>query len=84
MVFSDALAAGTPVIATPVGDLPELIENHPVGVVADSASVAGIAAAIREAVRGTPRAHREALAGLALEFDPARAAAAVLDALAAP
>ncbi|MBT8447399.1 MAG: glycosyltransferase, partial [Gammaproteobacteria bacterium] len=78
VVFSDALAAGTPVIATPVGDLPELLGEHAVGVCASAATAAGMAAAIREAVNGVPGAHAGALATLARDFDIRRSAADVL------
>ena len=38
VVFSDAIQSGTPVISTPVGDLPQLIKNNHCGVVADEIS----------------------------------------------
>ena len=50
VVFSDAMQAHRPVIATPVGDIPKLIETYACGVLAAEVSAAGIAAAIRRAL----------------------------------
>jgi glycosyltransferase involved in cell wall biosynthesis len=43
VVFSDAMQMGTPVIATPVGDLRALIEEHRCGVLADAVSASSLA-----------------------------------------
>lgn len=42
VVFSDAIQAGCPLLATPVGDLRRLIEQYGVGIVANSVSAAEI------------------------------------------
>lgn len=54
VVFSDAMQAHRPVIAAPVGDIPELIQTYACGVLATEASAAGIADAIRRALMTPP------------------------------
>lgn len=49
VIFSDALQMGTPVIATPIGDLPDLIEQHSCGIVAEACSPQALARAIETA-----------------------------------
>jgi len=46
VVFSDAMQMGTPVIATPVGDLRALIAEHGCGVLVDDVSVNSLARAL--------------------------------------
>lgn len=49
VIFSDALQMGTPVIATPVGDLQTLIAEYQCGVLADDCSSESLARAIEKA-----------------------------------
>ncbi len=49
VIFSDALKMGTPVIATPVGDLQPLIAEHQCGVLADDCTSESLAKAIEKA-----------------------------------
>ena len=49
VIFSDALQMGTPVIATPVGDLQQLIAEHQCGVLADDCTSESLARAIEKA-----------------------------------
>jgi len=49
VIFSDALQMGTPVIATPVGDLQQLIAEHRCGVLADDCTSESLARAIEKA-----------------------------------
>ena len=51
VVFSDALHYGCRIVATPVGDLPHLINSHDVGVVAKDVSATALVEAISTAVR---------------------------------
>lgn len=53
VVFSDAMKAGVPVVATPVGDLPQLLRDGPTGVLAGAVDAEAFAAAI-EALLATP------------------------------
>jgi len=64
VVFSDALQARKPVIATPVGDLPRLLQDGAAGVLAEAPSASAYAAAIETAVfrsTGPPGTPLEAL-----------------------
>ncbi|MAL02732.1 MAG: hypothetical protein CL625_00430 [Arenimonas sp.] len=68
LVFSDALKAGCPVVAMPVGDLTDLVSERGVGWVADDVSATSFAAALRRALEGDPSGRKEAVAELAREF----------------
>jgi len=50
VIFSDAMQLGTPVIATPVGDLPRLHDRFACGVLATAADSRDFAGAIRQAL----------------------------------
>ena len=69
VIFSDAAQLRRPLIATPVGDLPRLFEQHEFGVLAQAATADAIAAALREAL-DTPASRFSAqLEALARQFD---------------
>jgi glycosyltransferase involved in cell wall biosynthesis len=74
VIFSDTVQLGTPLIATPVGDLPRLFDQHRVGVLADDASAAGIASALRTALAGNAQDFTGSLASVAAKFDVAQVA----------
>lgn len=70
VVFSDALKLGRPVVATPVGDLEELVATPAgCGILATEASSAGIRAAIERAVSEGPGPYVEGVAKVGLGFD---------------
>jgi glycosyltransferase involved in cell wall biosynthesis/SAM-dependent methyltransferase len=76
VVFSDALQYGCRIIATPVGDFPNLITSHNIGVLADDASATSIAQAISTAVRMRFDANESSSHGdLRMQFDIAASAA---------
>lgn len=50
VVFSDAMQCRTPVVAMPVGDLPELIPQNNVGIVADEVTSKAYTSAIKRAL----------------------------------
>ncbi len=54
VVFSEAMRASCPVIATPVGDLPWLLETYKVGVLADEVSADALMRAMRRAMEQPP------------------------------
>ncbi|MCA9392712.1 MAG: glycosyltransferase family 4 protein [Candidatus Omnitrophica bacterium] len=55
VIFSDAMQCGTPVVSTPVGDLPYFIDKYRCGVVSDGVTPLSYAAAIKGALKGSKR-----------------------------
>lgn len=53
VIFSDAMKAGIPVVSTPVGDLPHLLQDGPTGVLAKAVNAEAFASAI-ESFLATP------------------------------
>lgn len=78
VIFSDAMKLGRPVIAMPVGDLPSLYANAAAGVLAERADAAAFAAAMRRAIRRSPREFEAAVNLQAAAFDLGRIAARLL------
>ncbi len=74
VVFSDAMQAGCPVIATPVGDLPQLLNQYSCGVAANAVNAFAMADAIREALATTPARYDDGIRLAADAFDLAAAA----------
>lgn len=72
VVFSDAMQLQTPVISTPVGDLPALLDRFDAGILADDTSAEAFAAAIGAAVRRDAAACRPGIGQAAREFDLAK------------
>ena len=68
VIFSDCMQANTPVIVTPVGDLPRLVDNYGVGVIAENVSSTALATAIRSALQSPPSLYEKGLALAAHEF----------------
>ena len=52
LIFSDAMKLDRPVVATPVGDLPKLLQTYKCGVLAEAANAGAIAKALKFALRG--------------------------------
>ncbi|MGB0219033.1 MAG: glycosyltransferase [Sinimarinibacterium flocculans] len=70
VVFSDAIKLGCPVIASPVGDLPRLVNATPrCGLVAESVDAHAYATAISSALRQPPASFARGLAAMARTFD---------------
>lgn len=69
VVFSDAMKAGRPVIATPVGDLQRLVEGDPpCGILAEASSATAIAAALRAALAADPSGYLPGVRHQSVEF----------------
>ena len=79
VVFSDALQCGTPVIATPVGDLPRLHRQYGFGVLAQEADSPGFAAALRQGLHSSPTSFAAALERARGDFDLSATASKLLD-----
>lgn len=69
VIFSDALQLGTPIVATPVGDLPRLFEENAVGVLAARTAPESFADALRAALDADARKFAGAIGGARSEFD---------------
>ncbi len=74
LVFSDALAAGRPVVAMPVGDLPSLCREHRVGILAEEVTARAFRDALLQALRQGPWPFREGIARACQAFDLRRVA----------
>lgn len=70
VILSDSLKLGVPVVATPVGDIPELLMHDPCcGLLAKEASVEGIRAALEVAVNRSPASFSEGVVQVGARFD---------------
>lgn len=74
VIFSDAAQLRRPLVATPVGDLPELFGRRAFGVLADAPEPAAYAAALRTVLATDLRQFDAALEAYAGEFDVAASA----------
>jgi glycosyltransferase involved in cell wall biosynthesis len=72
VIFSDAMQVGTPLIATPVGDLPQLHQKYNFGVVARNISSSAFAEAIATGLAGSPDSYSQGIALARTDFDLAR------------
>jgi glycosyltransferase involved in cell wall biosynthesis len=71
VIFSDAMQMRCPVIAMPVGDLPQLLAEHRCGMLVKTVSAASLAQALRHALTSTPADFRAGLRTAASAFDVA-------------
>lgn len=69
VVFSDALHFGLPVVATPVGDLPRLLDDGRAGVLAEAADPEAFARAITEALSTPPIVFAGGISDVKRHFD---------------
>lgn len=69
VVFSDALQLGTPVVATPVGDLRLLHERFEFGVLAEAASESALLDAIKRALQTSAADFADGIRRARQEFD---------------
>lgn len=69
VIFSDAMQTDLPVISTPVGDLPRLLQTFNVGVLATEASATAVASAIRTALAAPPAQFADGVAQAKAAFD---------------
>ena len=81
VVFSDAMKSATPVICTPVGDLPKLIDEYGVGILAGAVDAEGLAQGIRQALSASPQTYLSGMKKAAGKFDASTIAREILYAL---
>lgn len=79
VVFSDSMQAGRPVIVTPVGDLPRLVNDLDVGIVAKEATPAAFSIALQRQLRRPPVSMEGGIEVGRQRFDIAGAAARFLN-----
>lgn len=81
VIFSDALQAGCPVIATPVGDLPQLMREHRPGILVDEPTPSAVAEGLRAALRNAPLQYRNGVKQARAQFDIDQACSQLLSTL---
>ncbi len=69
VIFSDAMQLDTPVVATPVGDLPRLYKKYAFGVIASATSASAFADALRSALNQEVAAFESAIQSAKADFD---------------
>lgn len=74
VVFSDAMQLQTPVVSTPVGDLPALLDRFDAGVLANDTSVEAFSSAMKSAIRRDPASFLQGIDAASREFDLAQTA----------
>jgi glycosyltransferase involved in cell wall biosynthesis len=74
VIFSDAMQIRCPVIAIPVGDLPQLLAEHRCGILAAIVSAASLAQALHQALVAAPADFAAGLGTAASAFDVAATA----------
>ncbi len=84
VIFSDAMQCRTPVITMPVGDLPRLLQQYQVGIVAKQLDAAAFTQAIRQALQHAPSQFEPALTAAAQQFNPAQIIQRFLELINAP
>ena len=72
VIFSDAMQLDTPIIATPVGDLPRLHAKYQFGLIAMAPDAASYAAAIQAALDVDASSFDEGLEAARVDFDLAK------------
>ena len=73
VIFSDAVQLETPIVSTPVGDLPRLFDRYGAGVLAQDTSPEAFRDAIRQALSSSANRYCGRLRAAAEDFDLARA-----------
>jgi glycosyltransferase involved in cell wall biosynthesis len=69
VIFSDAAKVGTPLVSTPVGDLPRLYEDYQFGTMASDANPGAFCMAIKSALRKNPADFHTGLAKAKQDFN---------------
>jgi glycosyltransferase involved in cell wall biosynthesis len=69
VIFSDAAKMGTPLVSTPVGDIPRLHEEYRFGILAREVSAVAFCDAIRSALSHDPSEYRDGLMRARWDFD---------------
>jgi glycosyltransferase involved in cell wall biosynthesis len=62
VIFSDAMQTDCPLISTPIGDLPRLLEEENIGVLAETTTPLAFSQAIKQALEQEPTNYKDGLA----------------------
>ncbi|MDX8395406.1 MAG: glycosyltransferase [Mariprofundaceae bacterium] len=73
VVFSECMQMKTPIIASPVGDLPKLINEYNVGVLMKDVSSEALLLAMQQALKSSPASFDKNIETAAKEFDVKKA-----------
>lgn len=84
VIFSDAMKLGTPVIATPVGDLQRILEERNVGILSVDTSTTGITNALQRAIREHPARFENGVVATSHLFDMQRIANRIVRSITSP
>ncbi|MCP5143827.1 MAG: glycosyltransferase [Gammaproteobacteria bacterium] len=76
VIFSDAMSAGLPVLATPVGDLPRLLQSKRAGVLAAAATGEALRHGLQQLLTDSPASYVDGVNALRSQFDIDEVAAA--------
>ena len=79
VVLSDAVRLGTPVIATSVGDMGDVVSEHQCGLTCPAGDPAALAGAMRDFMETEPGAFHQGMAAATELFDVDRAARSFLE-----
>ena len=79
VIYSDALQADCPLVATPVGDLPRLMQKYKTGVLSTAADAASMAEALQQTLAAPPSQYAQALKDARLDFSVKQTAARLLN-----
>ena len=69
VIFSDAMKCGCPVISMPVGDLPRLVQDYGVGIIAKTITGQGFSSAISQIPNNPPKYFEVGMQRVHREFD---------------
>ena len=81
VVFSDAMQSDCPLISTPIGDLPRLMREHDIGVLAASVTAVAYTHAIQKALQTTPQTYQSGLIQTRTQFEIANSVIQLLSCL---
>ncbi|MFO7682218.1 MAG: glycosyltransferase [Chloroflexota bacterium] len=69
VIFSDALQTNCPLVSTPIGDLPRLMTNNDIGVLAEDVTPFAYAQAIQKALNSAPQIFSSGINDIRVQFE---------------
>ena len=68
VIFSDAMQSNCPLVSTPIGDLPRLMNRSDIGVIAEATTAVAYKFAIQKALQTTPASYSSGLSNMRSQF----------------